>query len=156
MTLPHAGPGVPTRDLPTALNALRDHGLRVSSARRLVLEALFMAEGPVTAEGIAGGLSGRLPESDLASVYRNLETLEALGMVRHFHLGHGPGLYARAGEEREYIVCEGCHQMRSVDPAQLDEVRAAILDSFDFHASFTHFPIVGTCPRCKRNERSGA
>ena len=28
---------------------------------------------------------------DVASVYRNLETLEQIGLVRHFHLGHGPG-----------------------------------------------------------------
>jgi nucleoside-diphosphate-sugar epimerase len=31
---------------------------------------------PDTAEEIAAGLDGRLPRSDLASVYRNLETLE--------------------------------------------------------------------------------
>ena len=39
---------------------------------------------------------GRLPRCDLASVYRNLETLEDAGLVRHMHLGHGPGLYGPA------------------------------------------------------------
>ena len=50
----------------------------------------------MTADAIAAGLDGRLPSSDLASVYRNLDTLEEIGLVRHFHVGHGPGLYALA------------------------------------------------------------
>ena len=45
-----------------------------------------------SAEELAAGLGGRVPRSDLASVYRNLETLERHGVVRHVHLGHGPGL----------------------------------------------------------------
>ena len=46
--------------------------------------------------GRAGGLGGRLPASDLGSVYRNLEALERAGLVRHVHAGHGAGRYALA------------------------------------------------------------
>jgi len=46
--------------------------------------------------------------------YRNLETLEEVGLVRHVHLGHGPGLYALAAPEHEYLVCESCHAVRTV------------------------------------------
>ena len=104
MTVPHAPPAARGRDrrLPPSAACAR-RGLRVSAARRLVLEALFAAERPVTAEEIAAGLDGRLPASDLASVYRNLETLEELGLVRHVHLGHGPGLYALAGRQRARV-----------------------------------------------------
>ena len=68
---------------------------------------------PVRAEEIAAGIGGRLPRSDLASVYRNLETLENHGLVRHLHLGHGPGLYALAGEgstcrgQIEHVLFQG-------------------------------------------------
>ena len=86
--------GVATID--SAVAALRAGGLRVSAARRLVLEALFAAEGPATVEELAAGFGGRVPPSDVASTYRNLETLEALGLVRHMHLGHGPGRYVLA------------------------------------------------------------
>ena len=40
-------------DLDSAVDALRVRGLRVSAARRLVLEALYGAPGPVTADQIA-------------------------------------------------------------------------------------------------------
>jgi Fur family ferric uptake transcriptional regulator len=134
------------------MEILRERGLRASSARRLVLQALFAVDEPVSAEQIAGGLEGRVPQSDLASVYRNLETLEGLGMVRHLHLGHGPGLYALAGEQREYLVCERCHRLQAVDPAALDGVRKSIQTEFGIRPRFTHFPIVGLCADCEASD----
>lgn len=149
LTLPHTGTVEQAPDLDAAVAVLRNRGLRVSSARRLVLEAIYASEGPIGAEQIANGLDGRFPVSDLASVYRNLETLEEVGLVRHFHLGHGPGLYATAGLEHEYLLCETCRRLRVVEPTELDEARELIRSRFGFEARFTHFPIVGVCERCE-------
>ena len=148
MTTTHRGPAVAATSVEDAVQALRERGLRVSAARRLVLESLFGAEGPLSAERVAEGLEGRLPRSDLASVYRNLETLEEVGLVRHVHLGHGPGLYALAAPEHEYLVCESCHAVRAVAREELDGVRDQIASQFGFEARFTHFPLVGLCPDC--------
>ena len=153
MTAPHTGPPLAAPDMDAAVEALRSRGLRVSAARRLVLESLFAAEGPIPAERIADGLAGRLPQSDLASVYRNLETLEVVGLVRHFHLGHGPGLYGLAGAgEREYLVCNSCDAVRAVEPGEMERVRSLIRREFGYEARFSHFPIVGLCAECAREE----
>ena len=154
MTVSPAGPAMPAHDLDAAIAAMRSRGLRASAARRIVLEALFVASGPVSAEQIAAGVAGRVPAGDLASTYRNLETLEEIGLVRHVHLGHGPGRYTlahRAG--REYLLCERCSEVREVEPRELDEVRAAIRSAFGLEPTFSHFPIVGLCTTCKE-ERS--
>jgi Fur family transcriptional regulator, ferric uptake regulator len=144
-----AAPPVPATDLDEAVAVLRGSGLRVSAARRIVLEAMFRAGEPVTAERIASGLDGSMPSSDIASVYRNLETLEEVGLVRHVHLGHGPGLYAlTGGAEREYLVCERCNRVEAVDAEQLDGVRRQIARDFGYRARFSHFPIVGLCADC--------
>ena len=125
-------------------------GLRLSAARRLVLEALCAADGPMSAEQIAGGIDGRVPCSDLASVYRNLEVLEQTGIVRHVHLGHGPGLYAlTTGGDREYLTCERCGDFRALVPDELDGVRGLIRERFGYEACFVHFPIVGLCRSCR-------
>src|SRR3954471_5265953 len=143
----------PTRrfDSPeTVLNLLRARGLRVSASRRVVLGTLFAAQRPVTAEEIADGLGGSRTEVDLASAYRNLETLEELGVVRHFHAGHGPGRYVLAGNgKREYLACESCDSLEVVDPRQIDPFRDEMRSRFGFEVSFTHFPMVGTCERCR-------
>jgi Fur family transcriptional regulator, ferric uptake regulator len=138
----------------SVLNALRGKGLRVSTARRVVVHALFAAGRPLSAEEIAAGVDGGMPV-DLASVYRNLETLEKLGAVRHFHAGHGPGRYALTGDgEREYLACERCGSVAEVEAGQLDELRAEIRERFGYEARFTHFPIVGLCDECSRGDGS--
>jgi Fur family ferric uptake transcriptional regulator len=153
VTATHTGPSLEAPNVDAAVEAMRCQGMRISAARRLVLEALYAADAPISAEQIADGLSGRLPRSDLASVYRNLETLEQVGLIRHCHLGHGPGLYKPTGaREREYLVCDSCHAVSAVDPQEMQAVRALILERFGYEASFTHFPILGLCAHCARAE----
>jgi Fur family ferric uptake transcriptional regulator len=136
-----------------AVALLRRHGLRITAARRLVLEALFAAGGPLSAEQVAEGVSGRTPRSDLASVYRNLETLEEVGLVRHVHLGHAPGLYTLAGPAHEYLLCESCGCVVGVEPGELAEIKRAICETFGWQARFSHFPIAGLCPECRAESR---
>ena len=143
-------------DIDDVAAAIRKAGGRLTANRRLVLEALFDAEGPVSAELLASRLAGRGPAFDLPSVYRNLERLEALGVVRHVHLGHGPGLYALVGSgEREYLCCERCQRVTSVSAAELDPVRAEIRERFGYDARFTHFPITGLCAECAGEVAAG-
>jgi Fur family ferric uptake transcriptional regulator len=138
-------------DVDEAIVQLREAGHRASAARRRVLEALFAADGPVSAELVADGLEGRFPRMDLASVYRNLDVLEAAGLVRHLHLGHGPGLYEPAGSpEREHLACERCGRVTSTEPARLDRIRTLIRRDFGYEARFDHFPILGLCAECAR------
>jgi Fur family ferric uptake transcriptional regulator len=112
-----------------------------------VVEALFAAEGPISAQQIAR--SAGMSESEPSSVYRYRERLEGLGVARHVHLGHGPSLYMLVGSgEREYLLCERCGKARSVDPTGLDAVRGEIEKQFGYRASFSHFPIVGLCAKC--------
>jgi Fur family ferric uptake transcriptional regulator len=147
MTVAPDVPALQVDDPEQAIEALRDSGLRISTARRLVIEALFAADGPVAASALAQRLS--LEES---SVYRNLEVLEQRGLARHVHLGHGPGLYVLAGRERgEFLYCEGCGTVTVLEPHELDAIRDEIHDRFGLTARFAHFPIVGLCARCSES-----
>ncbi|MDP2711892.1 MAG: Fur family transcriptional regulator [Solirubrobacteraceae bacterium] len=141
--------------LDEAIDAVRATGLRLTAARRLVLEALLAARGPISAEDIADGLGGTMTQSDIASVYRNLETLGELGLVRHFHAGHGPGRYVLEGlGEHEYLACESCGKLESVQPQALDPVRDSVRELTGFEARFSHFPIVGLCAACAAEKRT--
>ena len=135
-------------DADAVVAALREAGHRVSAPARRVLDALFAADGPASAEYIAGGLGGALPALEPSSVYRNLERLQDLGVVTHLHVGHGPGLYALNREDHEYLVCERCHRVTTVQAAQLDPVRDQLRAAFGHNARFSHFPIHGYCASC--------
>ena len=98
----------------------------------------------------------RLPRVGRATVYRTLEQLEQLGVVRHVHLGHGPSLYHLVGGgEREYLACEGCGRVTSVDPSELDPIRDRVRKQFGYEARFGHFPIVGLCRHCAGEGKPG-
>jgi Fur family ferric uptake transcriptional regulator len=150
VTVPAHTARIAVSDLPSALAAVRERGLRLSCARRIVLEALYEADGPLTAEEIAR--SGRC---DLASVYRNVEALETAGLVRHLHVGHGPGLYLPAAAAVELIVCERCGARADVDPRDTADVRAAVQAATGFTPHFDHFPLAGLCPRCAYDRQEG-
>jgi Fur family ferric uptake transcriptional regulator len=141
VTVPHLTPAVEASSAPAAFAALRARGLRLSSARRLLLQALYDAGRPLTADELAG-------DGDVASAYRNLEVLEGLGLVRHVHLGHGPGLYQPASARHEFVVCERCGDYEALAPAALAPLRLAVLDATGFEARFTHSPLAGLCPAC--------
>src|SRR5258708_5094219 len=104
MSQPSTAPALVAPDMRSALDVLRAHRLRLAAARGVVLSALYAADGPLSADQIAAGVGGRVPESDVASVYRNLETFERLGIARHVPLAHSPSLYAIASQgDREYL-----------------------------------------------------
>lgn len=152
MTVAPDNPRLAFTDIADAVTALRARGLRLTTPRRLVLEALFAADGPTSAERIANEL--RL---ELTSVYRNLETLEQHGLARHVHLGHGPGLYALVGGgEHEFLACERCGAVHTLTPDQLDPIRDQVKQLFGYEARFTHFAILGLCPACARQRQAKA
>jgi Fe2+ or Zn2+ uptake regulation protein len=128
------------------VNTVRAHGLRVSTARRVVLAALVAAERPLTAEEIAGG------GHDLGSVYRNLEALESIGVVHHVHLGHAAGRYELRERSTGWASCQGCGRSTALGAQAQAAIRAAVHDATGFDAAFSHFPLVGHCPDCTREQ----
>ena len=151
LTFQSTGPTLEFQSADSVLRALRARGLRISTARRMIVNFLFEASAPVSAQQIASGL-GRTP-LDPASVYRNLETLEEIGVVRHFHAGHGPGRYVLVGGgEHEYLACDRCGAIEEIDRSELDSLRRHVHERFGYEVGFTHFPMVGLCPRCAAGE----
>jgi Fur family ferric uptake transcriptional regulator len=126
----------------TLLNTVRSHGMRVSMARRAVLEALYAADRPLTAEQLAG-------DADLASTYRNLEVLESIGLVRHVHLGHGPGRYELSDRNDGWTTCLGCGRSTPLPSPALRAIRRAAREAAGFEPDFTHFALIGRCGDCR-------
>jgi Fe2+ or Zn2+ uptake regulation protein len=144
-----------------ALSELHDNGLRATAARRLLLEELAAASGPLTASQLASGLNGRYPASDVGSVYRVLDTFECIGIVRRVHLGGGAALYALCNSnEPEYLLCERCGATRAVDSRLLDDIRRQIHARFGLEPRFSSYPVAGVCRACRSDlhdhERRGS
>src|SRR5579863_10459474 len=102
------------------LDLLAARGMRRTSARQSILEALLGSENHVTAEGIATEVNRRFPSVDVSTVYRTLDTLEQLGVIDHTHLSHGPAIFHLAEDDHQHLVCERCGRVDEVPPDKLE------------------------------------
>ena len=128
---------------------LHQKGLRLTPQRELVLQAVREL-GHSSPEAIAEHVRKTHPGINLSTVYRNLETLENVGLVQHSHLGHRSATYhAAEGLNHLHLVCEDCG---SIGDAPL-EIAAAFVqtlsDEYGFRTDVTHFAISGLCVNCK-------
>jgi Fur family ferric uptake transcriptional regulator len=131
---------------PDAPSRVRAAGLRMGAARRQVIGVLDGVEGPITAEEVAN----RLPDVHVSSVYRSLNVLEDLGVVRHVHLAHGPARYelTDVADQVRHLACERCGRDVVVPAALFDDLRSTIEDEYGFVMDSGHFAIPGRCRDC--------
>ena len=134
---------------------LRNHGLRLTPQRLLILELLEHSSGHIAPEDVYQKVLQRYPMINRSTVYRTLEVLEDLGLVRHGHVEDGASRYHLAGESHHlHLICHRCGAV--IDVTDLD-VAARFADTlarhFEFHADLTHFPISGLCQECAKANR---
>ncbi len=132
--------------------ALRAAGYRITQARRSVCAVLAAAHDEhLTADAILE----RLPEDlglDRSTVYRTLDTLEAAGLVRHGHIGHGPTVYHLADEvPHQHLVCLRCGRTAAIPETELAELLDRVVLLTGFAPDVAHFAMGGLCARCAAN-----
>jgi Fur family ferric uptake transcriptional regulator len=122
---------------------LRARGLRVTTQREQVLAAV-RSLGHATPEQI----SESVPDVDLTTIYRTLELLEEIGLVRHAHLGHGAPSYRPAEDEHIHVVCHACGAVVDADPKLVDPLADSLLAGSGFVLDRSHFTVFGRCRHC--------
>ena len=132
------------RTVGDALDRLRADGGRITRARRELVEYFFANSAGITADE----LGGQFPAVDQATVYRNLASLEAAGIVEHRHLGHGPATYHRTGGDSVPAVCDACGQVVDVPRREFAKVAANLDRTHGFTMDLGHFAIGGRCASC--------
>jgi len=127
---------------------LRARGYRLTPQRQLVLEAVAEI-GHATPEEIAAAVRRTASGCNISTVYRTLELLEELGLVRHTHLGHGAPTYSMAGtEDHVHLVCRDCEGVEEVPAEVVAEVVSRMSDERGFTVDVGHFTLFGRCREC--------
>jgi Fur family transcriptional regulator, ferric uptake regulator len=147
---PAPAPPVPAGTVEEALTLLRRHGGRVTTSRRLLLQALFEASGHRNAEELAEVVQSQAPDIHLSTIYRNLEELGRLGVIVHAHLGHGPATYHLASGAHGHLVCEECGSMVEAPDELFADLSRSAQARFGFDIDPHHFAVLGRCRSCPR------
>jgi Fur family ferric uptake transcriptional regulator len=127
---------------------LREHGYRLTPQRELVLRAVDRL-GHATPDEVLGAVREESEAVNVSTVYRTLELLEELGLVRHTHItDRAPTYHSAAGPEHVHLVCRSCREISEVDPGMVSAFTAALHDRYGFTTDVGHLTIFGSCARC--------
>ena len=84
-----------------------------------------------------------------STVYRTLEVLEGLGLVRHAHLSdRAPTYHSVSDHEHFHLVCRNCGRIVSVGPGMLTSLTERLRDEQNFVVDVGHLTVFGTCGDC--------
>jgi Fur family ferric uptake transcriptional regulator len=127
---------------------LRSRGYRLTPQRELVLEAVS-ALGHATPEDAFSWVRERSAAVNISTVYRTLELLEELGLVKHTHLTHGaPTYHASAAPEHVHLVCRPCGNVIELEPDVVRSLVETLRSDVGFAADVGHLTVFGTCASC--------
>ena len=134
-----------------ALAALQKAGLRRGGARTAVVEALSQHGCTVTALELDDELRRRKPAVGRASIYRALDQLEQLGLVRRLEISRGVAGYERiepGGDHHHHAICGQCGRTITFEDPSLERLIDKISGKLDFDAAEHEVTIRGRCERC--------
>lgn len=127
---------------------LRERGYRLTPQRELILAAVDTL-GHATPDEVLAEVRRHSDAVNVSTVYRTLEVLEGLGLVRHAHLSdRAPTYHSVREHEHFHLVCRNCHQVISVDPDVIAPLLSRLEAEFSFAADVGHLTVFGTCGEC--------
>ncbi len=133
-----------------AQRELTRSGHRAGGAREQVLGLLSRQRCCLSAQEI----HDRLREADravgLASVYRALEVLARLGLVRRIDVD-GTASYEPAspsGEHHHHAICDRCGKLAAFEDPQIERLIDGVAERLGFEIEGHEVVLRGACPDC--------
>ena len=115
----------------TLRHTLHERGLRMTPQRQLVLDAV-RALDHATPEQICAQVQRTAPAVNITTIYRTLDLLDRIGLVRHTHLGHGAPTYSAREHEHVHLVCHQCGAVMEVPTELMERLAAELADRHGF------------------------
>ena len=135
---------------PDVREHLRARGLRWTPQRRTLIEVLSRTHGHITGSELVERCREVDPSTIPSTVYRTLDVLEDLGLVRH---AHGPDgreeFHVLPQTEHGHLHCDACGGAWEIDTAEGREIVRALEERRGFAVDLSHVTIVGTCAECR-------
>ena len=131
---------------------LRAQGYRLTPQRELVLGAVERL-GHGTPDEILHAVREQSEAVNISTIYRTLELLESLGLVRHTHLSdRAPTYHSTAGHEHSHLICRGCHKVISVERGDMEAALGPLAARHGFAPDYGHLTVFGTCEDCAETD----
>ena len=130
--------------------ALRDGGYQLTRARRAILAAFVAADDHISADDLVALVHERAPHVGRMTVYRTLDLLCQLGVIRPIYLGSGAAQYVLLQNgHHHHLVCTGCAAVIELEDCRLQALEAQLAARFDFEVQGHLVEFYGRCAACR-------
>ena len=124
-----------------AVGKMRGRGYKVTPQRVAVLGALASEQHQSLEE-----IRARCPGVGMVTVYRTLDLLGSLGLVRRLDLGDG-ARYEIAEDHHHHMICESCGDISEFEECPLDPARIPTRNP-GFEVRSHSVEVYGRCAGC--------
>lgn len=148
---PIVAPRKRTGWLDHARSELQEAGHRAGGARAAVLEVLDREPCCLSAQEIFDNVRTGGRAVGIASVYRTLELLTKLNLVRRVDIGTS-ACYEReqpGGDHHHHLVCEGCGKVAAFEDRRLEEAIERLGRRLEYRVGEHEVVLRGACPDCR-------
>ena len=130
----------------------REDGAKATVQRRAVLQVVLESVQHPTADQVYETVAARMPGMSRATVYRALDTLATMRLIRRVcHPGQSVR-YDRNVDTHHHLVCERCDTIIDIFDSDLDSLALPDVAATGFEISDFNVQFRGICRSCRAKE----
>jgi Fur family ferric uptake transcriptional regulator len=141
--------GRPQPDWGSVRQRLHDRGLRWTPQRRALIDVLATTDGHVTGAELVERCRQVDPATIPSTVYRTLDVLEEIGLIRHSHAPDGrEEFHVLPRAEHGHLACRACRATWEIPASEAADLVAGLERRHGFRVDVGHLSITGLCAGC--------
>ncbi len=132
-------------------NVLREKGFKVTPQRLAVYSTLLATKEHPTAEMLFVKLLPYHPTMSLATVYKTVDILAQIGLVRILNTGEDSFRYDADMTEHAHVKCDVCSKVEDVLDIDITSVLRDVEKKTGYDVASKQIYMFGICPSCRKN-----
>src|SRR6266478_3200114 len=126
------------------LDLLKKHHLKVTPARKFLLETIEKEKTPADAQHLIEHMQEELGV-DRVTVFRMLNTFTRLGILTKLEFGEGKARYELNSEDHHHFLCENCGKVIDIPDTMVPKLQEELEKKYKFIIKRHSLEFFGLC-----------
>lgn len=133
-------------------DTLKEKGYKLTKQRKSIIEVLIENPGKfLSVEEIYLKSKDKYPKTNLSTIYRNMEVLEAINIVHKTSINGSSSSYEIAynDDHHHHLICKSCGKTETIDFCPLKEIASRVPNN-SFTVTDHKLELYGYCNNCDK------
>tara|TARA_B100001123_G_C15062175_1_gene928060 strand:+ start:75 stop:509 length:435 start_codon:yes stop_codon:yes gene_type:complete len=138
-------------ELDIFIDFLKQHNLRWTPQRKLILEVFFQLEGHVSIDALHKKIRSRDPTIGIATLYRTMKLLIDANLAE-MHTFNQKTTYERLYQvgHHDHLICKICGKTVEFEHPLIEKYQKEVCDRHGFYLKSHRMELVGLCNQCQK------